>query len=514
MEETDLLAVIEQCRPDRPDLLPVLWPLASDQPCELGLMLINFYITVQLLYNKKKLFNTCDTTLVKKLWEKVKATPIDINQELRPLIKIRAKKNLMAAGVFHVLLIRPKSGQLLSWGSTQGSILGHSSSISRYSGPKPVELFHGLYKQRLNVICVAAGRAHSMALTDCGLYAWGSSKHGQLGLGNKVLMAKRPTLVKVLAKINIVGIAAGNYHSAAWDDQGKAWTWGWGVHGQLGHGNIMDEFLPSRLTYIPDRVLSIECGYAHTLVLTVKGQVWTFGCGLFGQLGVGEMKKSTRPCQIMDLNNIAHIACGHFHNLAFDKEGQKLYIWGCNPQVLRVEAQQKRKNKMMAAATAAAAADHETNINIHDDNGSLEDPASGVLVNKKLEEMVHLTPALVDTSLFKVAAVAAGNQHSLIITSEGSVLAFGRNLDGQLGIGSRKEAKLPTLVSGLKDDVIIEVAASGEFSLAMSDAGSVFAWGNNSGGQLGKPPLDDANANKDGLNSKVVVMKSTKRIIR
>ena len=119
-----------------------------------------------------------------------------------------------------------------------------------------------------------------------------------------------------------------------------------------------------------------------------------------------------------------------------------------------------------------------------------------------------------DTSLFKVASVAAGNQHSLILTTSGSVLSFGRNLDGQLGIGSRKEAKLPNLVSGLKDDVIVEVAASGDFSLAMSDAGSVFAWGNNGGGQLGKPPLDDANANKDGLNSKIVVMKSTKRIIR
>lgn len=120
----------------------------------------------------------------------------------------------------------------------------------------------------------------------------------------------------------------------------------------------------------------------------------------------------------------------------------------------------------------------------------------------------------VDTSLFKVASVTAGNQHSLILTASGSVLALGRNLDGQLGIGSRKEAKLPTLVSGLKDDVIVEVAASGDFSLAMSDTGSVFAWGNNNGGQLGKPPLDDANSNKDGMNSKIVVMKSTKRIIR
>ncbi len=356
--------------------------------------------------------------------------------------------------------------------------------------------------QNIKVLSVAAGRAHSMALTDCGLYVWGSSKHGQLGLGPSIFMAKRPTMVKALAKSKLVGISAGNYHSAAWDETGKAWTWGWGVHGQLGQGTILDEFRPCRLTFVPDRILSIECGYAHTLVLTIKAQVWSFGCGLFGQLGMGELKKATLPSRIVDLENIGHISCGHFHNLAFDSKGQKLYIWGCNPQVLRLEAQQKRKQ--LAEAAAACSDKPEAS------SGDLEASSP----EKKEDEIVHLRPKLVDTSLFRVAQVAAGNQHSLILTFEGSVLAFGRNLDGQLGIGSRKEAKLPTLVSGLKDDMIVEVAAAGDFSLAMADTGSVFAWGNNTGGQLGKAPLEDANAAKDGLNSKIVVMKSTKRMIR
>ena len=81
----------------------------------------------------------------------------------------------------------------------------------------------------------------------------------------------------------IVGISAGNYHSAAWDEQGRAWTWGWGVHGQLGHDSIEDEFQPVRLI-LSDRVINIACGYAHTVALTIKGQVWTFGCGLFCKL--------------------------------------------------------------------------------------------------------------------------------------------------------------------------------------------------------------------------------------
>ena len=95
----------------------------------------------------------------------------------------------MAAGSTHVLLIRPKSGQLLSWGAFASGVLGHSTTVSRHSSPKPVDFFAGMNKGhvRLTVISVGCGKAHSMALTNCGLYTWGSSKHGQLGLGPKVM---------------------------------------------------------------------------------------------------------------------------------------------------------------------------------------------------------------------------------------------------------------------------------------------------------------------------------------
>ena len=43
----------------------------------------------------------------------------------------------------------------------------------------------------------------------------------------------------------------------------------------------------------------IDAGYAHTLLLTGKGDVWTFGCGLFGQMGNGENKKVRTPWPIM-----------------------------------------------------------------------------------------------------------------------------------------------------------------------------------------------------------------------
>lgn len=50
-------------------------------------------------------------------------------------------------------------------------------------------------------------------------------------------------------------------------------------------------------------------------------------------------------------------------------------------------------------------------------------------------EMLHLIPSLLDMSAVEgtIEAVACGNQHSVILTSSGTVYTFGRNVDGQLG---------------------------------------------------------------------------------
>ena len=223
-------------------------------------------------------------------------------------------------------------------------------------------------------------------------------------------MTKHPTLVSALAKQTLVGIACGQYHSAAWNDKGQAWTWGWGVHGQLGHDSIEDEFWPCRLI-IKDRITMIDCGYAHTVALTIKGHVWTFGCGLFGQLGIGECRKLTVPTHVVILSNIAHVQCGFFHTLAFDDKGQKLYVWGCNPQILRMEAQQKRKDRLQNKIVEDAH-DEENQHNI-DEEAVKKSEAT------EIPDMAHLVPALIDTSLFSVDSVACGNQHSLILTSTG-----------------------------------------------------------------------------------------------
>ena len=86
------------------------------------------------------------------------------------------------------------------------------------------------------------------------------------------------------------------------------------------------------------------------------------------------------------------------------------------------------------------------------------------------------------------------------------------NLEGQLGLGNRTSLKVLTLVSALAEETVVEVAAGTDFTLAVTPTGTVFGWGSNAGSQFDRPPLEAGSDQQD--NSRLVVMKTTKRIIR
>lgn len=83
-----------------------------------------------------------------------------------------------------------------------------------------------------------------------------------------------------------------------------------------------------------------------------------------------------------------------------------------------------------------------------------------------------------------VFAVDAGITHACAVTSAGGLLCWGRNIVGQLGDSTTTNRSTPTAVSGLSSGVVA-VAAGREHTCALTDQGAVFCWGGNSNGQLG-----------------------------
>ena len=86
--------------------------------------------------------------------------------------------------------------------------------------------------------------------------------------------------------------------------------------------------------------------------------------------------------------------------------------------------------------------------------------------------------------LADITALAAGDSHALALDASGNVWAWGDDSRGQLGRGSVLSSTVPTLIPGLSN--IVQVSASGAgASLAVDQSGNVWAWGNNYHGQLG-----------------------------
>ena len=80
-------------------------------------------------------------------------------------------------------------------------------------------------------------------------------------------------------------ICAGAHHFGAIDDEQRLWTWGSGTFGQLGHGTRSDLAQPRLVESLGATVVDVAMGDRHTVALSSRGRVFTWGWGAGGQLG-------------------------------------------------------------------------------------------------------------------------------------------------------------------------------------------------------------------------------------
>lgn len=85
--------------------------------------------------------------------------------------------------------------------------------------------------------------------------------------------------------------------------------------------------------------------------------------------------------------------------------------------------------------------------------------------------------------LTNVTAISAGSSHSLALKDDGTVWAWGFNLDGQLGDGTYNNSNIPVRVKNLNN--ITAISAGARYNLALNKDGTLWAWGDNHEGQLG-----------------------------
>ena len=93
---------------------------------------------------------------------------------------------------------------------------------------------------------------------------------------------------------NIVGIAAGDYHSIAVKSDRSLWTWGYNDYGQLGDATTASRTTPDQVKgvtgsgYIANMV-AVGAGYRYSIALKSDGSLWSFKYNGYGQLGDDEI---------------------------------------------------------------------------------------------------------------------------------------------------------------------------------------------------------------------------------
>jgi alpha-tubulin suppressor-like RCC1 family protein len=142
----------------------------------------------------------------------------------------------------------------------------------------------------LNITVIKCGAYHSLALTQSGeLYAWGSNAIGQIGCGDNYIKLM-PTKLKALNDIKIKMISCGFHHSMALTEKGCVYSWGDNKCGQLGIGNTKNSNTPKQIEMKDIIIDKITCGDVHSLLLTNNGVIYAFGNNFFDQIG-NEMKR-------------------------------------------------------------------------------------------------------------------------------------------------------------------------------------------------------------------------------
>ena len=111
----------------------------------------------------------------------------------------------------------------------------------------------------------------------------------------------------------------GTSHTCCTTREGLVFSWGYGGDGRLGHGDEHDRLTPTRIESLRSQeVTEVICGELHTAAI-VDRNLYTWGLGRNGRLGLGSKTSVLTPTQVEALSGskILQVACGGLHTVYF-----------------------------------------------------------------------------------------------------------------------------------------------------------------------------------------------------
>eukprot|EP00117_Sycon_ciliatum_P042951 scpid38448/ scgid2037/ Serine/threonine-protein kinase Nek9; Nercc1 kinase; Never in mitosis A-related kinase 9; NimA-related kinase 8 len=352
-------------------------------------------------------------------------------------------------------------------------VTSRSSEVFVWGGGRHVPQQVEVLTKATAAVQVAAGIRHFAALTvEKEVFTWavssgGGKMLGQLGHGDLALYRK-PRRIDSLCGQAIVQVACGDEFTVCLTDEGRVLAFGSNYWGCLGNGEDVetDEIEP-KPTAVPfftadsdaTRVRRIAAGATFVFAATASGDVYSWGNGDMGQLGLKseECHSTPQKVKLPPGGSIRRIVCGIDNTFIVMKSGRLL-----------------------------ACGSNENNKSCLDQ--SIGPRRASINSGEPAITTVHMQLGFQPVKAlrrFRIVNVAAGSNHSAAVDAFGHVYTFGDNAYGQLGSGNFRSQKGAKRVGGsLLGKEIIHVACGDAFTMVASSDQHVYSWGRGDHGQL------------------------------
>jgi serine/threonine protein kinase/alpha-tubulin suppressor-like RCC1 family protein len=326
------------------------------------------------------------------------------------------------------------------------------------------------------VVQLAAGRFHSCALLRTGTVAcWGWNNSRQVG-NDTTEDQLSPVMVPALA--NVRQIAAGEQTTCALLQTGQVLCWGLLLRGARGQPTVIDGL---------QGATSVAVGGFHGCATVADGSLRCWGQNGNGQLGDGTDDLRFAAVPVVGLANVVQVVAGEQHTCALDRAGF-VWCWGQQEQGQLGNGHRARepvtRPTLVPGVTdvAALAAGESHTCALRRDGsvmcwGSNAQGAVGVA-----GEGTQASPVVVGGA-GPAVRIAAGYHHTCVVRRDRSLVCWGENTTCQLGVGSFQAPRGPQLVS--RAGPVAELGPAGMHTCVVRPDTTVRCWGFNNYGQLG-----------------------------
>ncbi|XP_065070111.1 serine/threonine-protein kinase Nek8-like [Rhopilema esculentum] len=304
---------------------------------------------------------------------------------------------------------------------------------------------------------VSVGRTLKLGVTGNGrVFSWENqvsaetliSVDSYLDGGKPTESVLVPKLLEGLSGVTITQVSCGDLFAAVLTDRGMLLTFGSGSHGCLGHGGNTDATKPKIIeALLGYSVVQLSCGAAHVMIVTDAGDVFSWGRGDSGRLGIGSSETKSVPTKVPVPSGYKAdlVKCGVDCSFVLSKEK---IVLACG---------NNKSNKL------------------------------GLWTYVKDGEAPNLVPMTSPPLCNEaISMVQTGTSHTAFLTDDGVLYTVGSNSFFQLGYQREDNAVTPQKVLALEDKVITYVGCGDTFTLAVTEDGEVYTWGKGRRGRLGR----------------------------